>query len=310
MDLPLVNKIFAENTSLAPDKYLKLSVTAIIAAKNEAANIGRCIEALDRAERIVVVDSQSTDKTCAIAESLGAEVLQFQYKGGYPKKRQWAMDCLDVQSDWIFLIDADEVVTKTLWQKISDEISSENPRDAYFITKGFHFLHKRFRFGGFSHAAVLLIRNGKGRFESLDEAVRTEHDMEVHERIIVDGNIGTIREPLIHEDFKGLAAYIDRHNQYSTWEAAIRYKYLRSGSYGDSTIEPKLFGNTQERRRFLKRIAVRVPFEPLFWFIYHYVLRLGFLEGRAGFVASVLRAQYISNVRMKMCELRVNDKSS
>jgi hypothetical protein len=84
---------------------------------------------------------------------------------------------------------------------------------------------------------------------------------------------------------------------------------MQSGSYGSSTIKPKLLGNTQERRRFMKKIAIRMPFEPLLWFVYHFVLRLGFLEGVPGYIASVLRANYISNVRMKMQELRASERS-
>jgi hypothetical protein len=111
---------------------------------------------------------------------------------------------------------------------------------------------------------------------------------------------------LIHDDFKSLHSYIDRHERYSTWEARLRTKYLETGRYGDESIKSSLFGNAQERRRFLKHLAMRIPGESVIWFIYHYFLRLGFLEGRAGFIASRIRAQYIAAVRTKMCERRHN----
>jgi glycosyltransferase involved in cell wall biosynthesis len=279
-----------------------LPLTALIAAKDEARNIGRCLASLSPAERTIVVDSQSRDQTAAIAADQGAEVVQFEYRGGYPKKRQWALDTLTITTPWILLLDADEVVPSELWQEIAHAITKANGADAYLITKGFHFLGRRFRFGGFSHRATLLFKKGKARFERLVEDSSDSLDMEVHERILVNGKLASLKTPLVHEDFKGLDAYIDRHNKYSSWEASVRYAFLhRPGSQQDA-IPSNLFGNHQERRRFLKMIAMRVPFEPQLWFLYHYVFRLGFLEGRPGLIASQIRASYIAQVRAKLFE--------
>jgi hypothetical protein len=129
--------------------------------------------------------------------------------------------------------------------------------------------------------------------------------MEIHERIVVNGTIGHLSTPLIHEDFKGLEAYIARHNKYSTWEARLRYKFWESGRYGASTITPRLFGNSQERRRFFKSIIIRLPFEHWVWFIYHYFICLGFLEGKPGLIASQIRASYISQTNAKFYEMQL-----
>lgn len=284
----------------------KLPITVLIATKNEAVNLPKCLSALSEFERVVLLDSNSHDSTPEIAERFGAEIVQFSYAGGYPKKRQWALDTLDLRTGWVLLLDADEVVPEALSREIRAAIGSDTASTGYLIKKGFHFFGRRFRYGGFSHAAVLLFRTGSGKFEHLlDELSLGTLDMEVHERIIIDGAIGELATPLIHEDYKGLEAYIDRHNKYSTWEAAVRSKFLNSGEWGESSIRPRLFGNTQERRRWLKKIAMRVPGEAWLWFLYHYVFRLGFLEGRAGFVASQIRSQYISNVRAKIVAERV-----
>jgi glycosyltransferase involved in cell wall biosynthesis len=248
------------------------------------------------------VDSNSTDDTAVIAQDHGAEVIQFDYQGGYPKKRQWALDTLNITTDWVLLLDADEVVPPELWQEIDSVIHAESSKDAYLITKGFHFMGRRFRYGGFSHEAVLLFRTGQARFERLVGNPAGELDMEVHERLIVDGTVGRLKTPLIHEDYKGLAAYIDRHNRYSTWEAKLRQSYLDQTTYGEETVTANLFGDAQERRRFLKKIAIQVPFEPLLWFLYHYIWCLGFLEGRPGLIASQIRMHYIAHVRAKMYE--------
>lgn len=283
----------------------KLPITVLIATKNEAKNIQRCLSALSFASAVILLDSESTDGTLKLARELGAEIIQFHYQGGYPKKRQWALANIPVNTPWILLVDADEMVPLELWQEIAQAIRSPQCADAFLITKGFHFLGRRFRFGCFSHAAVALFKYGKARFERLFEDTVEGLDMEVHERLIVEGAIGHLRTPLIHEDFKGLEAYLHRHNKYSTWEAHVRLNFLISGRYGQDTIKPKLFGNSQERRRFLKSLAIRVPGEAWFWFCYHYFLCLGILEGRAGFIASQIRSQYIAQVHAKVFELQL-----
>lgn len=281
----------------------KLPLTVLIAAKNEAANLPKCLKALHPAERVVIVDSHSTDATPSIVASHGAEVVQFEYSGGYPKKRQWALNTLDIQTPWVLLLDADEVVPGALWTDIAEAIQQPNPETAYLITKGFHFMGRRFTHGGFSHQAVLLFQTGTARFEQLIDDPASALDMEVHERLLVEGSVGELDTPLIHEDYKGLEAYIDRHNKYSTWEARLRQTYLTEGAYGEQAVEANLFGDAQERRRFLKKIAIRIPLEPWLWFFYHYVFRFGFLEGRPGLIASRIRRNYIANVRAKMYAL-------
>lgn len=293
---------------LIMDMKDKLPITILLAAKNEAVNLPRCLGALGPAARIIVLDSHSTDATAEIARHHGAEVVQFDYRGGYPKKRQWALEQVAIDTPWVFLLDADEVVPEALWQEIAGVIGRPDALDAYLITKGFHFLGRRIRHGGFSHSAVLLFRTGQARFEHLFDDASDSLDMEIHERVLVRGRIGRLATPLIHEDFKGLEAYITRHNKYSTWEARVRYRYLTTGHYGEDTITPKLFGNAQERRRFLKALIIRLPFEPTLWFLYHYVLRRGFLEGRPGFIASQIRASYITQTRAKMYELGLRVK--
>lgn len=284
----------------------RLPVTVLIAARNEAANLPKCLAALGPAGRVVVLDSHSSDATADAARARGAEVVQFTYTGGYPKKRQWALDTLAITTEWVFLLDADEVVPPALWDEVAAAVADPRSPNGLLVTKGFHFLGRRFRFGGFSFAAVLLVRRGKARFERLVDDPAGALDMEVHERVIVDGPVGRLKTPLVHDDFKGLEAYLDRHNKYSTWEARLRHRFLVTGEYGGTGIRPRLFGNAQERRRFFKRLAVRAPAESLLWFVYHYVARLGFLEGRPGLVACRIRSDYIAAVRAKVYELQRN----
>ncbi len=117
----------------------KLPITVLIAVKNEALNLPKCLGALTPAERVVLVDSGSTDDTSRIAEGHGVEVIQFKYSFAYPKKRQWALDNLVITTPWVFLLDADEVMTHELWHEISVVIGSSNPKPAYLVEKAFHF---------------------------------------------------------------------------------------------------------------------------------------------------------------------------
>lgn len=286
----------------------RLPITALIAAKNEEANLAKCLASLRGFARVIVLDSNSTDATATIAEQFCAEVIQFVWDGTYPKKRQWALDKLAFSTAWVFLIDADEEVPETLSRELANLTEKMDRADpvAYAVKKEFHFLGKRFLFGGFSHSAITLFRPGKVRFERLSDEGFIDMDMEVHERLIVDGRIGKLRAGLVHNDFKGLKHYIDRHNKYSTWEALVRFANLSSGTWGQRANPANLFGDVQQRRRFLKQIAMRMPGEPWLWFLYHYLIRLGFLEGKRGLIASQIRAQYIANVRAKLYELQLS----
>lgn len=286
------------------------SITALVAVRNEAANIGRCLGALSFCDEVVVVDSGSSDGTPKIAEALGARVIQFHYTGGYPKKRQWALDHGQLRGTWVLVIDADEVVTPGLAEEIRDAVSRPEAKEAYMGRKTFHFQGKRFRHGGFSHEAVILFRKGAARYEESLQHPPVEQDMEVHERLIVEGAVGRLNGLLIHEDFKDLESYIAKHNHYSSWEARLRHQYLRTGAWGKDTVVPRILGNPQERRRWLKEWVIRFPAEPLLWFGYHYFLRLGFLERRAGMLAARLRSNYIADVRAKLHELSQNESGN
>src|SRR5580698_2577352 len=121
----------AETCAVASNGMLPVSV--IVAARNEARNLPACLEALHDAGEVYVIDSNSTDATPEIARSFGAKVVQFHYRGGWPKKRQWAIENLPLAYDWILLVDADESLTPVLAQEIRRAI--ENPEmDGYYIS--------------------------------------------------------------------------------------------------------------------------------------------------------------------------------
>src|SRR5208337_107824 len=142
----------------------QLPVSVIVAARNESKNLPRCLQALKDVGEVYVVDSQSTDDTVEIARSNGAQVVQFHYQGGWPKKRQWAMETLPLAFDWILLIDADEALTPELAEEIQQAIC--NPAtDGYYISLRMYFLGRLLRYGGAGFWKLSLFRRGKGHYE-------------------------------------------------------------------------------------------------------------------------------------------------
>src|ERR1700689_1851680 len=138
-----------------------IPVSVIVAVRNEARNLPRCLECLRDMGEVYVVDSQSTDNTVEIARSNGAQVVQFHYQGGWPKKRQWAMSTLPIACDWILLLDADGVRTPGLSEEIRAGI--QNPAvDGYFIRLRTWFLGRVLRHGDVALWKMSLFRRDKG----------------------------------------------------------------------------------------------------------------------------------------------------
>lgn len=276
-----------------------IPISVLIPTRNEAANLPRCLDAVAGwADEIVVVDSQSTDDTVDIAEEYGADVLQFYYDGGWPKKRQWALDTYTFQNEWILLLDADEILLDPIKQEIATAIQS-NEYDGYWLRFQLYFLGRQLKHGGFDLWKLFLFRNGTGRYERrFEEQDESMSDIEVHEHVVVDGKVGRLQHPIRHENWNSLYRYIEKHNEYSEWEAQLYYE----GEKGD--VEPALFGNQAQRRRWLKQKLVRMPGFPLITFLYHYVLRLGFLDGKPGFIYCVLKGVQRFHAKAKWYELK------
>jgi glycosyltransferase involved in cell wall biosynthesis len=279
-----------------------VALSVLIPTRNEEENLPRCLKAVRGwADEVVVVDSQSTDRTVEIAESYGAEVLQFYYEGGWPKKRQWALDTYSFNNDWVLLLDADEILLEPIKREIAGAIESDE-YDGYWLCFQLHFLGRQLRHGGFDLWKLFLFRRGKGRYErrfaDQDESMS---DIEVHEHVVVDGEVGRLSNPIRHENWNSLYRYIEKHNEYSEWEARVYHE----GHDGD--VEPRLFGNQAERRRWLKQKLVRLPGFPLLTFFYHYVMRLGFLDGRPGLIYCTLKAIQRFHAKAKWYELEYED---
>jgi len=277
----------------------KLPVSVIIPVRNEAKNLRRCLEALADVGEVIVVDSQSTDATVEIAREFGAQVVQFHYQGGWPKKRQWAMDTLPLAHDWTLLLDADEVLTPELAAEIRSVI--QNPEvDGYYVALRMYFLGRVLRHGDAGFWKLSLFRRGKGKYECrLQDQDASMADMEVHEHVCVEGATARLEHPLIHHNVESLSRYIQKHDAYSNWEARVL-----SQASASNEIAPSFFGTQAQRRRWLKKKLFGVPGSPVLLFFYRYLFRLGFLDGVPGLIYCGFQAVQMFHTKSKIYELR------
>jgi glycosyltransferase involved in cell wall biosynthesis len=274
-------------------------ISVLIPTRNEERNLGRCLEAVGNwADEIVLVDSQSTDRTLDIASGYPVHVLQFYYKGGWPKKRNWALETHPWRNEWVLLLDADEVLLEPARAEIGRAIRREE-YDGYFLRYQIHFLGRRLRFGGTQLYKMALFRRGRGRYEKrLEQQDSSMGDMEIHEHVVVDGRVGKLRSPVQHENFNSLDRYIAKHNEYSNWEAAVMLDGVQR------ELPPSLWGTQAQRRRWLKRAFLRLPGSPAAFFALRYLLLCGCLDGTPGLIYAVMQATYLFEVKAKAYELR------
>jgi glycosyltransferase involved in cell wall biosynthesis len=295
-----MEKLQEIKTKAAPAVSAKLPVSVIIAARNEAHNLPRCLEALQDIGEVYVIDSQSSDATPEIARSFGAKVVQFHYQGGWPKKRQWAMESLALAFDWILLLDADESLTPELEEEIRRAI--QNPEIAgYYIALRMHFLGRVLRHGDASFWKLALFRRGKARFECrLKDQDASMADMEVHEHVVAEGATAQLKNPIIHHNVESLSRYIQKHDEYSNWEASV----LLQGEKSNGELPPALFGTQAQRRRWLKNKLYVLPGSPVLLFLYRYLFRLGFLDGTPGLIYCGFQAVQMFHTKSKIYELK------
>jgi hypothetical protein len=231
--------------------------------------------------------------------------VQFHYQGGWPKKRQWALDSLPFENNWILLLDADEVLTPDLADEIEDAIRDPNFM-GYQVFLRLSFLGRELRFGGNGFWKLSLFRRGKGHFECrLKDQDQSMGDIEVHEHIVVDGRVGELRHALPHHNIESLARYLTKHNEYSNWEARV----LSQATEPCDELPPALFGNQAQRRRWLKKRFFGLPGSPVFFFLYKYILRLGILDGVPGLIYCALQSTHFFHIKAKMYELKYTARS-
>jgi len=238
-------------------------LSVAIVTLNEEATLARTLASVAWAEEIVVVDSGSTDRTIEIARSYGARVIEREWPGFAVQKNFAITQCTGT---WILSLDADEELTPELQQQIQALLASNPPSDAFYLKRRNYFLGRWIKHGGFYPDAKLrLFRRGAAKFA----------ERAVHETIAFDGKAGTLDFDLIHHSYPTLADYIEHMNRYSSLGAEVL---------------------TAQKRTSHSWIAfvVNVLYVPQIMFQKNYILRLGFLDGREGFLLHLYHAAYTS----------------
>jgi glycosyltransferase involved in cell wall biosynthesis len=264
----------------------RIPVSIIVPIKNEAANLRRCLDSVRWADEIFIVDSQSTDGSIEIAGEYGAQLVQFRFNGTWPKKKNWALENLPFRNEWIFILDADEVLPAEAQSEFARAISDAGDLAGYWINRRFMFMGKWLRHSYYPNWNLRLFRHSLGRYEKLTDADTRSGDNEVHEHVIVQGPTGRLRSEMDHYAFPTVEVFIEKHNRYSNWEARVSADRQLSGTAA------QISRGDVGRRRKLKQLSQRLPFRPLLRFLYIYIWQKGFLDGREGYYFARLHAVY------------------
>jgi glycosyltransferase involved in cell wall biosynthesis len=270
-----------------------LDLTIVIPARNEEKNLANCLRAVgaDFAAKIVVIDSQSTDRTREIAADFGAEVIEFNWNGHFPKKRNWYLRAHPPQTKWVMFLDADEYLTGKFKSELTNVLSQKNDIVGYWLNYTVYFLGKELK-GGYPLRKLALFQVGKGEYEKIDEDQWSHLDMEIHEHPVLNGKIGFIESKIDHQDFRGITHYVDKHNAYASWEAE---RFLKL--YSETSMMTQFTWKQRIKYRLIKTPLVGPAF-----FFGSFILLGGFRDGTRGFTFAILKTAYFIQVYCKIKE--------
>lgn len=268
----------------------RIPISIVILAKNEARGIARTLKNLARFDQLIVVDSNSEDETVAICEDFGATVINFNWDGKYPKKKQWSLENAPAVHEWILLLDADEYPSPELIEELGRGEWRKDGHAAFDILLSYRFAGKFLRYG---HAVTKrsLLRKGAVAFPEVDDLDAPGiREVEGHYQPEAVGSVGALHSRIMHDDVDPVRTWFDRHNRYSDWESHLRM---------NADVRRVIASKRTTKGAFFDR----VPFKPLAFFVYSYVVRLGFLDGRPGFDYALALSMYYWQIGVKYREL-------
>jgi glycosyltransferase involved in cell wall biosynthesis len=270
-------------------------VSVMIFTLNEQIHLPSCLEALRWCDDVIVVDSFSTDETQAISKLHGARFYQNKFTG-FGHQRNWALDNTSPKYNWILILDADERVTPGLVDEMS-AIATRDPQQvaAYQLRRRFYMWGRWLRYSSlYPTWVVRFIRQGKVRYVNRGHAETQE----------VQGEVGNLENDLIDENLKGIDEWFDRQNRYASKEAEFEFEREKNGL----KVSEILASDALVSRAALKRLAGRMPARGLVYFLYSFILRFGFLDGKPGFVFCLMKAWYQSQIAMKKYHHRISGR--
>lgn len=274
---------------------MKIPLTVVVLTKNEEVAIRRCLESVSEIDQVIVIDSNSTDQTVRVAQEMGASVIDFKWNGKYPKKKQWALESLAIRNDWVLFLDADEALSTSLIAELRKLFDGSflNDYGAFVITLDYFFMGKLLRFGHKVKKVALLNRSCCS-FPLIDDLhVTNMWEVEGHYQPICKKQIGNLRGHITHLDPDTLFDYFARHNRYSDWEAELR-------------MNPKMQWDVRNAKTSQGAIFDRIPGKPFFFFVYSFLFRFGWRDGRAGLNYALALSFYYWQISIKVQEKRIH----
>jgi glycosyltransferase involved in cell wall biosynthesis len=287
----------AARPGLSPSDRVPLTV--LIGAKNEEKNIVACLRSAARADQLLVVDSRSLDRTRELAEREGAEVYDFDYDGGWPKKRNWALQNLPIRNEWVLILDADERISPELMDEIAESIRTTK-LDGFYVRWKFIFLGRWMKHCWNHGWMPRLFRHGMAEYEDLGMRGEGGWDAEVHENVVIRGRSGRLHHMLDHESQQDLSFWIKKQNEFSDWRAR------RTINQWQEPLPPLrllLSGDPVRIRKWLKAIYLHLPMKATLMFLWLYFCKRGFLDGVPGYYFCRLRGMHELNVCAKIYEM-------
>lgn len=276
-----------------------VDLTAIILTKNEGDNIEDCLKSIQHfVSRIVIVDSGSTDDTLAIAKKYKVDVYSHPFEN-YARQFNWAIDNVNVTTKWTLRLDADERLTPNLCNEVENLMKKHDSDNVNGITMEalFYFLGRCIKYGGSKKRKLMIFKTGIGRIE--------DRKMDEH-TILTTGESVATKEKFLHYDFRSLDYFISKLNWYATREMQDYFDYLESNSSRDLNDK-----NINQIRKKKFGIYYKVPMFVRSWllFIYFYFFKLGFLDGKEGFIYHYMYHRwYRCLVDAKIYEQKLSNK--
>jgi glycosyltransferase involved in cell wall biosynthesis len=266
-------------------------VTAMIFTLNEEMHLPGCLGSLAWCNDVIVVDSFSHDRTEEISRSVGAHFFQHAFTG-FGDQRNWALENTAPKHEWVLILDADERVPRELATELALELSNvPESVGAFRLKRRFYMWGRWLRYSSlYPSWVVRLVRKGRVRYVNRGHAETQD----------VVGDVRDLKSDLIDENIKGIDEWFERQNRYSRKDA----DYELAAEIQSLELRDVMSGDPLVRRKVVKRLAAMLPARPLIYFLYSYVWRRGFLDGKDGLVFCMMRALYQGMVEAKKHSLR------
>lgn len=282
---------------------IRCPLSVVVLTYNEARNLPDCLASVaDWVTDLYVVDSSSTDDTAAMAMQHGAHLVTHAFES-HAKQWRWALQNLPITTEWVLGLDADQRVSTALQHEIAQLLGEDHAMKTgpvgYFLKRKQIFRGRWIKHGGYYPKYLLKLFRRTAVWIDADELV--DHHFRVH------GPVATLQHDLIedNQNERDISVWVNKHNRYATLQA--QEEMARSNRAHQSHLSSALSGSPDDRTLWCKQLWYRLPLylRPLLYFLYRYVCRLGFLDGKEGFVFHVLQAfWYRLLVDIKLDELR------